>query len=85
MSHQRILGLRVCARVDSPFLCLVNNVTDLHVERPVLTLQGPISGLLCDKHITVTKNCYLNIHHWNSEDYMGAKHLYKALKEIYSP
>lgn len=34
----------------SPFLCFVNNVTDLHVERPVLILQRPISGLLCKKY-----------------------------------
>lgn len=59
VNHQHTLGVCVC--VDSPFLCLVNNVTDLHVERPVLILQGPIGGLLCDKHITVI-NLHTNTH-----------------------
>ena len=31
---------------SSPFLGLVDDVTDLHVERPVLALQGAIRGFL---------------------------------------
>lgn len=31
---------------SSPFLSLVDDVTDLHVERPVLALQGAIRGFL---------------------------------------
>ncbi len=33
----------------SPFLGLINDVTDLHVECPVFILQWAICGFLCEK------------------------------------
>lgn len=36
----------------SPFLSLVDDVTDLHVEGPVLALQGAICSLLCGGETT---------------------------------
>lgn len=35
-----------------PFLGLIDDVTDLHVEGPVLTLQGAICSFLCEETVS---------------------------------
>lgn len=55
MSHQEALCASVClCAALSPFLGLINDVTDLHVECPVFILQGAICGFLCEKQTTHT-------------------------------